>query len=82
VHHLADDSAGGHDLIATLEVAKPFLVFFALLLLGPDHHEVEDREDRDDLKNEGKQRRASAGRGLRQQRERECRGHGTGVGRE
>jgi hypothetical protein len=45
---LPNDSAGRHDLVATLEVAKPFLVIFTLLLLRPDHHEVEDREDRDD----------------------------------
>ncbi len=67
----ADDAAGGDDLVAALEVAQPFLVVLPLLLLRPDHHEVEDREDRDDLENEGKQRRASARRELHQQRERE-----------
>src|SRR5262245_23816385 len=64
VHDLADNAARRHDLVSTLEVSEPLLVVLPLLLLRPDHHEVEDREDRDDLENEGEQRRAPAGGSL------------------
>ena len=55
VNHLADDSAGRHDLVAALDVPECLFVFLFLCLLRPDEEEVEDAEDGDDLKEQGRQ---------------------------
>src|SRR4030095_1273755 len=75
VNDLADDAAGSDDFIASLEIAQSLLMILSLLLLRPNHHEVEDREDRDDLEREGKQRRAPTGGGLEEKGGRQSRSH-------
>jgi hypothetical protein len=66
-HDLADDSAGGDDLVALLDVLDLFLVLLALLLLGAQEDEVEDGEDQS-IQDEGLVETRSRGRGGLEQR--------------
>ena len=54
--HLADYSAGGHDLVSALDLPDHRVLRLALLLPRADEDEVEDREDRAIHENRAEQR--------------------------
>ena len=58
VNHFADDSAGGDDLVAALDLANERVLCLALLLAGADEEEVEDGEDRAIHENRAEQLRS------------------------
>jgi hypothetical protein len=81
VNDLTDDPAGGHDLIALLEILEELIVLRALALLRAKPDEIEDAEDEDPRQQEADGIRASFLWGTDEQ-DGERGVHGTGAGRE
>jgi hypothetical protein len=57
VNHFGDDATGGHDAVAALQSPQRCLVLFPLLLLWPDHQEIENGENEAELKNQRREAR-------------------------
>jgi hypothetical protein len=85
VDDFSHEPPGGHHLVALLERGETGFVLLPLPLLRPDHDEVDDRDDRDELEYQAGHRRAAAGGGLKEDEQEGVRGrgdHAVGTGRE